>query len=288
VTWFDETLYRELGYAQRFRIKQELCRETTPFQELIILDTAAFGRVLVLDGVIQTTERDEFAYHEMLTHVPLFAHGEARRVLIIGGGDGGILREVLRHPVERAVMVEIDQAVVDRCRELMPSLSAGAFDDPRADVRIDDGIRYVAEAQEPFDAIVVDSTDPAGPGEVLFTEAFYADCSRLLGAHGVLVTQCGVPFYQASEVTNSFGRLRRQFADVTFYTVAAPCYVGGLMTLGWAANDPTLRQVAEAELTRRFAARGLATRYYTPAVHRAAFALPPYIAELVGDPAAEG
>jgi spermidine synthase len=286
VTWFDETLYRDLGYAQRFRIERELHREQTPFQELVILETRTFGRILVLDGVIQTTERDEFAYHEMLAHVPLFAHGKGRRVLIIGGGDGGILREVLRHPLERAVMVEIDRAVVDRCREWMPGLSAGAFDDARAEVRIDDGIRYVAEARESFDVIIVDSTDPAGPGEVLFTEAFYADCSRLLGTGGVLVTQCGVPFYQAPEVTSSFGRLRRQFADVGFYTVAVPCYVGGLMTLGWATNDPALRQVSQAELARRFTASGIETRYYAPAVHLAAFALPPYIARLIADPAA--
>ncbi|MBK8908549.1 MAG: polyamine aminopropyltransferase [Rhodospirillales bacterium] len=281
MSWLAETIHRPHGYEQRLEVLRELHHETTEFQDLRIVETAYFGRVLVLDGAVQTTERDEFIYHEMLVHVPMLAHGKARRVLIIGGGDGGILREVLRHPVESAVMVEIDGRVVETCRALMPALSQGAFDDTRVDLRIADGIAYIAEAKNPFDVIIVDSTDPSGPGEVLFTEAFYADCSRLLGADGVLVTQCGVPFYQPWEVAESYGRLKAHFRDVGFYTIVVPTYVGGYMTLGWASNDAALRQQTEDVLGDRFAAGGLATRHYSPAMHRAAFVLPPFIRLLV-------
>lgn len=282
MNWFEETLHRTRhGFAQTFEISREIHKERTPYQELVIFETPGFGRVLVLDGVVQTTERDEFVYHEMLTHVPLIAHGNAKRVLIIGGGDGGVLREVMRHPVESAVMVEIDGSVVDSCRKFMPSLSDGAFDDPRAQVLIDDGIKYVSTASEAFDVIIVDSTDPIGPGEVLFTDEFYGHCGRLLGPKGVLVTQGGVPFFQGSELTNSHHRLKPHFADVSFYVIAVPTYVGGFMALGWATNDGTLRQLTVSNLIERYSEIGLGTRYYAPAVHVAAFALPPYVSRLM-------
>lgn len=282
MTWFAETLHRTRhGFAQTFEVSREIVREKSHYQELVILETPGFGRVLVLDGVVQATERDEFVYHEMLTHVPLVAHGNARRVLIIGGGDGGVLREVMHHPVDHAVMVEIDGLVVDRCREFMPSLSDGAFEDPRAELLIDDGIAYVARASGPFDVIIVDSTDPIGPGEVLFTDEFYEHCGRLLGSNGILVTQGGVPFFQGAELTSSHHRLKPHFADVSSYVIAVPTYVGGLMALGWASNDGTLRQHDVPALVERYAAAGLGTRYYTPAVHAAAFALPPYVSRLM-------
>lgn len=282
MNWFAETLHRDRhGFAQSFQVLREVVREQSPYQELVIFETPGFGRMLVLDGVVQTTERDEFIYHEMLTHVPLVAHGNAKRVLIIGGGDGGVLREVVRHPIEAVVMVEIDGVVVDRCREFMPSLSDGAFEDPRAEVLIDDGIKYVATASESFDVIIVDSTDPIGPGEVLFTDEFYGHCSRLLGSGGILVTQGGVPFFQGRELTDSHHRLKPHFADVSSYLIAVPTYVGGFMALGWATNDGSLRQHSLSELVDRYAAAGLGTRYYAPAVHAAAFALPPYVSRLL-------
>ena len=284
MTWFDESLHASVtnqGYTQRFEVSRVVFEQKSDVQDLIIFETPAFGRVLALDGVVQTTEGDEFIYHEMLVHVPMMAHGAARRVLIIGGGDGGALREALRHPVERATMVEIDPAVIDLCRSHMPSLSDDAFDDPRAEVIIADGIRFMAETDRTFDVIIVDSTDPIGPGEVLFTEAFYADCRRRLAPGGVLVTQCGVPFFQPSEVTDSHARLRPHFADVGFYVIAVPTYVGGFMTLGWASDAPELRQAPLSVLKERFAGADFSTRYYTPAVHRGAFALPPYIQRLL-------
>lgn len=285
--WFEETLYPTLG--QRFRIDEVLYRDKTGLQDLVIFRTPVFGRVLALDGVIQVTEGDEFVYHEMMTHVPILAHGSARRVLIIGGGDGGILREVLRHPsVEKAVMVEIDQGVVDFCRAHMPFISAGAFDAPRAEVVIADGMDYVDTTAERFDVIIVDSTDPQGPGEILFTSRFYTAARRCLNARGVMVTQNGVPFLQGDELVTTARRLKPLFADVGAYVAAIPTYYGGLMALGWGATVPGLREVPVETLARRYAEAGLATRYHTPALQAGAFAVPGFVQALVERGLAEG
>lgn len=281
---FEEVLYERYlpkGYAQAFQNTKTLFHEKTDFQELIIFENPTFGRVMALDGIIQVTEGDEYVYHEMMVHVPLLAHGAARRVLIIGGGDGGILREVLRHPVvEKATMVEIDRTVVDLCIKYMPSISDGAFDNPRSDLIITDGLKFVEETNERFDVIIVDSTDPIGPGESLFTQSFYSNCKRCLSEGGVLVNQNGVPFFQPEEVTETHAKLSSLFKDAAFYTAAVPTYVGGLMTLGWGTDNVELRQLDGQTIAERFAATGLSTRYYTPAVHVAAFSLPAFIRNL--------
>jgi len=285
VTWFEETLHtqtNDMGFAQRFRMTKVIHQEKTAFQDLIIFETPAFGKVLALDGVVQTTDGDEFIYHEMIAHVPMLAHGNAKRVLIVGGGDGGVMREVLRHPVVRAVMVEIDGGVVEACKAHMPNIGAGAFDDPRSELLIADGIKFAAATEESFDVIIVDSTDPVGPGEVLFTDAFYADCKRIMNPGAILITQSGVPYLQGKEVTNGYKRLKPHFADVSFFVIAVPTYAGGFMTLGWASDDPRLRAQCEIDIAERFAALDLRTRYYTPEVHVAAFALPPFISRLMG------
>ena len=282
--WYDERLYLipGLGYAQRFQVTRIVARARSAFQDIVVFENPAFGRVLALDGAIQATEKDEFVYHEMLTHVPILAHGRVRQVLIVGGGDGGVLREVLRHrSVERATMVEIDGKVVDLCREHMPSLSAGAFDDARAEVVIDDGIKFVTETERRFDVIVVDSTDPAGPGEVLFGPRFYKSCHERLTRGGIVVTQNGVPFFQAKEDRDTSARLKPWFADFGFYVAACPSYVGGFMALAWATDDKRLRRLSLATLAARFRKARLETRYYTPAVHVGAFNLPPYVATLM-------
>jgi len=281
--WLAETLYADWG--QRFRIVRELAHVRSPFQEIRIVETASHGRAMLLDGVVQITEADEFAYQEMLAHVPLLAHGAARRVLIIGAGDGGVLRRVLAHrTVEAATMVEIDAEVVRLARAHMPGIAAGAWEDARARVVIADGIAHVRDAgAESADVVLIDSTDPAGVGEVLFTEAFYADCARIVGPRGVVVNQCGVPFMQAEELRDTTLRRRRHFADASAYLAAVPTYVGGFMTLGWSAQDKALRRHDAATIARRAEAAGLlgTTRYWSPAVHVAAFALPPYIEELL-------
>ena len=260
-----------------------ILERNTGLQSVLVFDTPCFGRVMVLDGIVQTTEGDEFIYHEMLAHVPLFAHGSARRVLVIGGGDGGMLREVLRHrEVERAVQVEVDAAVIDTCREHLPNHSAGAFDDPRAEIVIADGARFVAESDECFDVIICDSTDPEGPGAVLFGPDFYAASRRRLAPGGVLVTQNGVAFLQPAVAEGTARAFARTFRDWHFFSAAVPTYAGGIMLFGWATDDPSLRAVPVETLRERFATRGIRTRYYNPEIHAASFALPQFVLELVG------
>ncbi len=280
-SWVNETLYDAWG--QRFRVKRELARVTSAFQDIMIFESYTHGRVMLLDGVVQITEADEFVYQEMLTHVPLLAHGDARRVLIIGAGDGGVLKRVLQHAqVEQAVMVEIDGEVIRLCREHLPNISGDAWNDPRAEVIVGDGIDYVRRAPDgAFDVVIVDSTDPIGVGEVLFTDEFYANAARLLSSRGVIVNQCGVPAMQADELRETSLRRGRVFPDIWAYVAAVPTYVGGYMTLGWSAKDARMRHVSVETIQERAKAAGILglTRYWTPQIHAGAFHLPPYIAE---------
>ena len=279
--WVEETLYP--GWGQRFRVVREIARTRSAMQDIAIVETETHGRVLLLDGAVQITEADEFVYQEMIVHVPLLVHGAARRVLVIGAGDGGVLRRVLQHrQVEAAVMVEIDGEVIRLAREFLPAIGGQAWDDPRASIIVGDGIDYVASAGDAtFDVIIVDSTDPAGVGEALFTDGFYAHCARVLTPHGLVVNQCGVPFMQPGELAETSLRRARHFAHVGAYVVAVPTYVGGFMTLGLASRSARPAGLDEAAVRDRAAAAGITglTRYWSPAVHVAAFALPPYIAE---------
>jgi spermidine synthase len=279
--WVNETLYDAWG--QRFRVKRELARVTSPFQDILVFESETHGRVMMLDGVVQITEADEFAYQEMIAHVPLLAHGDAKDVLIIGAGDGGVLRRVLQHRgVRRAVMVEIDGEVIRLAKQHLPGIGADAWNDPRAQVLVADGIDYVRRAPDAaFDVVIVDSTDPIGVGEVLFTDEFYAHCARVLGPRGIVVNQCGVPAMQAEELRETSLRRGRAFPDIWAYLAAVPTYVGGFMALGWAAKDAACRAVPVAQVRARAQAAGIlgATRYWTPEIHAGAFHLPPYIAE---------
>ena len=280
--WFDETLHS--GYHQGFRVKDVLFESKTEHQHLVIFESVDFGRVMALDGVIQTTERDEFVYHEMLAHVPLFAHRAAKDVLIIGGGDGGLLREVLRHPeIERAVQVEIDQAVIDMCVEYLPRHSNGAYENPKAEIVIGDGIDYVRNCDRQFDVILSDSTDPIGPGEVLFTSPFYEGIKRCLKPGGVFAAQNGVAFMQPDEVSTTHKRLSPLFDDCHFYAAAVPTYVGGIMTFAWASDNAALRSVPAETIAQRVKDSGIKTRYYTPALHSGSFALPQYILDTLSE-----
>jgi spermidine synthase len=278
--FFDETLYPE--YRQSLSVDELLYDSKTDVQHLQVFQNKRFGRVLTLDGVVQTTEGDEFIYHEMLTHVPLLAHGDARRVLIVGGGDGGMAREVLRHQSVKAVtMVEIDAGVVEFSKTYLPSLSSGAFDDPRLDLVIADGADFMAKTSDAFDVIIIDSTDPIGPGEVLFTDSFYGHARARLADGGIMVTQNGVPFMQPDELSRTMRAFHHLFADWGCYIAGIPSYAGGPMAFGWGSQSTAGRQVSLEMLERRFAAAKIDTRYYTPAVHKGAFGLPRYIEKLL-------
>lgn len=280
---FQETLYE--GYGQRFQIDKLLHEVRTEHQHLVIFENPRMGRVMALDGVIQTTEADEFIYHEMLAHVPILAHGLARRVLIIGGGDGGILREVARHrDIESITLVEVDGAVVEICREFLPNHSAGTFDDPRLKLVIDDGMHFLAETEERFDVIICDATDPVGPGEALFSENFYQACRRCLNEGGILVAQNGTPFLQLGEVQTTAKRMQGLFADWHFYQAAVPTYIGGAMTFAWGASSAESRKLPLETLMQRYSGSGIVTRYYNPHLHIAAFALPQYVLHAIAKP----
>ena len=273
------------GYTQRLTIDELLYEAHTDHQHLIIFKNRTFGRVLALDGVIQTTEADEFIYHEMMAHVPIIAHGNVERVLIIGGGDGGLLREVLHHRcIRQVVQVEIDPSVIDLCRRYLPNHSQGAFDDNRIKIVIDDGLDYLQHSDGGFDVILTDSTDPEGPAEVLFSESYYAACQRCLNPGGVLVTQNGVVFFQPDELRASADHFDRFFADWSFFTAAIPSYVGGSMAFGWASNDVRLRRHPLPTLRHRLAGSGIKPRYYSAEIHHAAFALPQHMLDLIARP----
>jgi spermidine synthase len=279
--WVAETLFDELGFRMVYQVDRVLYEMQTPHQHLLLFKHPFFGKMLMLDGATQITKRDEFIYQEMMAHVPLFAHGSPRDVLIIGGGDCGIAEEVLKHrSVKRLTQVEIDPTVVAFAKQHFPEFTRPVFADKRFESVISDGARYVARSKRRFDVIIVDSTDPQGPGKVLFGSKFYAACKRRLAKGGVMVTQNGVPFFQPSELTATIRRLRRLFADGSCYVAAIPTYVGGHMAMGFASNDRRLRQTPLEKIAVRYRKAGsFPTQYWTPEVHIAAFALPRFIAD---------
>ena len=281
--WIAETLFDAIGFRTSYEAERILYETQTDHQHLVLFENKFFGKMLMLDGATQITSRDEYVYQEMMSHVPLFAHGNAKSVLIVGGGDCGIAEEVLKHKsVEHLTQVEIDASVVEFAKEHYPEFTGPTFADKRFECVIDDGMKFVAETDRRFDVIIVDSTDPQGPGAVLFTHAFYAGCKRCLNQGGVLVTQNGVPFLQADELATSLRHFHALFADSTCYIAAIPTYVGGLMAMGFATDDKALRRASAETIAKRYVQAGsFATQYWTPELHLGAFALPRFIADLV-------
>lgn len=277
--WADEQLVR--GVRLTYEVSRVLSQASTPHQELTLIENERFGRVLLLDGVTQVTTADEFIYHEMLAHAPLFAHGDARDVLIIGGGDCGLAEEVLKHQgVQRVFQVELDAAVVNAARCHLGAINASVFADDRFHLKIDDGVRFVDGLDESFDVVLVDSTDPIGPGARLFSKEFYRSIQRCLRTRGVLAVQAGVPFLQRAQFASTMSNLSSAFKCAGSYLLASPSYVGGHLAIGWGSDSVRMDSVPLEVLEERIARSGLSLRYYSAGIHRAAFVLPPYIAEL--------
>jgi len=281
--WIPETLFDPEGFRMTFQVERVLYELQTEHQHLVLFNHKFLGKILMLDGATQVTSKDEFIYHEMMTHVPILAHGQAKEVLIVGGGDCGIAEEVLKHKwVQRLTQVEIDASVVEFSKEHFPEFTRPVLSDKRFDLVIDDGMNFVRKTDRRFDVIIIDSTDPQGPGKVLFSSKFYAGCKRCMAPGGVMVTQNGVPFYQPKELTKSIARFRALWADGYCYIAAIPTYVGGHLAMGWATDNKRLRQIPAKILAERYRkAGGFPTKYWTPEVHQAAFALPRFIAEAV-------
>lgn len=280
---FQETLYGDEVF-QGFTADALLFEGATPFQKVQIFATRRWGKVLVLDGIVQTTEKDEFVYHEMLTHVPLFACAAPRRAMIVGGGDGGILREVLKHPIDQVDMVEIDRTVVDYCIAHMPTLNNGGeiYKDPRCNLVIEDAFEFIKREKNKYDVIMVDSTDPVGAGEVLFSRTFYDLCRSALNPGGVLALQDGVIILQPQESRQSMQLLRDLGLKARCYGIAVPTYYGGNMMLGLASDSLAALQPELSNLQSRFAAANFSTVHYTPELHCASFVLPRWQQEITG------
>lgn len=261
------------------RVTRRLHEERTPYQYLEIYESPLFGRMLVLDGAVQTTEADEFAYHEMLAHPALCTHPSPRRILIIGGGDGGLLEEVLKHPVERVTLVEIDEAVVRAGRQYLGTICGRAFDDPRATLVIGDGIAYARKTEDRFDVALVDSTDPQGPAAGLFGPEFYAHLARRLTSDGLVAVQSGSAVYQHDLIRSVRRHLRPAFPLVRTYLATVPAYPAALwsFSLGSLERDPL--RVEPGAIAQRIGE--LQLKYYTPSGHHAAFNLPPYLRDAV-------
>lgn len=280
--WVEETFHPH--WRVRLEAAQVLHEVKTEHQHLVIFKNPTWGTVLMLDGVCQLTTSDEFVYHEMMAHVPLMALAAPKRVLVVGGGDGGVLREVLKHPsVAKATLCEIDRAVIDLSLKHYPEIADGCFDDPRADVVVADGLKYVAETRESFDAIIVDSSEPIGPSAVLHTREFFADCKRALKKSGILVTQNGLPFLFPEHLRATTQIFASLFKSASPFMCTQPCYFGGPFALNAASDGPDLIGVSAGTLKSRMAKREIETRYYTPKGHLAAFALPGYVEKIAAE-----
>lgn len=271
--WYTEKHTDNCGLT--LKVTRTLFSGRSDFQQLDILETEDFGRIMLLDGLVMVTERDEFIYHEMITHPALFTHPAPRRVLVIGGGDGGSIREIVKHPeVEQAVLCEIDGLVVDKAVELLPSMSA-AIDGthPRVSVEIADGLEYIRTHRNSFDVILVDSTDPVGPAVGLFEEDFYRLVDTALKDDGIMVAQSESPFYHAEIQRSMFKNLRSVFPIAEMYQAFIPTYPSGYWSFAFAGK--TCHPVRDFK-RERAAARHFQTRYYNENLHLGAFMLPTF------------
>jgi len=270
--WLEEKFEDFLGL--RFKVEKILFSGKSTFQTVDIVETKGHGKMLLNDGLVMVTERDEFAYHDMICHVPLFVHPDPKRVLIIGGGDGGTAREVIRHPsVSHCTMVEIDEMVVQACKAHIPQ-TASALDDPKINLIIGDGVKFVKETADKFDVIIVDSTDPIGPAQPLFGAAFYQDVYRCLSDDGIVVSQGESSWYAMSIQQSLLTVLNQVFPKCFLYSFSNLTYPGGLWSFTFATkkhhpiDDFNPQRVNENQLT---------FRYYNAGLHCAAFALPSFV-----------
>ncbi|MDI9469804.1 MAG: polyamine aminopropyltransferase [Bacillota bacterium] len=272
--WFTEEHAPGLRFSMR--VTHEIVRRRSEFQEIAVLETQEFGKVLILDGYLMVTEKDEFIYHEMIVHVPLAVHPDIRRVLVVGGGDGGAVRELARYDtIEEIDLVEIDPDVIDVSEAWLPQLSE-KLRDPRVTIHFADGVRFMRQVQRPYDLIIIDSTDPFGPGEGLFTREFYGSCHAALTEDGILINQHESLFYEEyrAAMRRVHDRLSQLFPVARVYQAHIPTYPSGHWLFGFSSKrfDPLLDLDAEGWLSR-----GIRTNYYNPDLHRGAFALPNYI-----------
>ncbi|MFA5523744.1 MAG: polyamine aminopropyltransferase [Tissierellales bacterium] len=276
--WYTEDHTDSVKFS--IKVKKQLYSRESPFQQIDVFDSEEFGRFLTLDGLMMATEKDEFIYHDMIVHVPMAVKPDIKKVLVIGAGDGGTVRELTRYDsIEKIDMVEIDKMVVEVCKEYMPQ-TAEKLDDPRVTLYFEDGLRFVRSKENEYDLVIVDSTDPIGPGEGLFTKEFYGNCYKALNDEGILVNQHESPYYKeyANAMKRAHKRIRELFPICKVYQAHIPTYPSGHWLFGFASKklDPI-----DGLDTKRWNALGIKTKYYNTDLHKGSFALPNYVKEMI-------
>lgn len=278
--WFTERHTNGVNFS--IKVDRQLFSGQSEFQRVDIFDSKEFGRFLALDGYMMLTERDEFIYHEMIVHVPMAVHPSVKKVLVIGAGDGGVIRELCRYEtIEKIDMVEIDELVVEVSKKYLPT-TACCFDDPRLNIYYQDGLKFVRTKEDEYDLIIVDSTDPFGPGEGLFTKEFYGNCYKALNVTGIMVNQHESPFYpdDAIAMQRAHKRIVESFPISRVYQAHIPTYPSGHWLFGFASKK--YHPIKDFQKTK-WNARGMKTKYYNTGIHVGAFALPNYVEELLKD-----
>lgn len=274
--WYSE--YHSKHVKLSMRIKEQLYSYKSPYQQIDVLDSYEFGKLLTLDGVVMLCEKDEFVYHEMITHVPMAAHPNCERILVIGAGDGGTIARLCQYPtITQIDVVEIDEEVVKTCRRFFPDLTK-FFDDERVHLHFCDGLKYVRTMDNEYDLIIVDSTDPFGPGEGLFTKEFYGNCFKALKEDGILVNQMESPYYEddAKAMKRAFQRIRTCFPITFAYQAHIPTYPSGHWMFGFASK--TVSPLVDVQAWNQL---GISTQYFNTELHHGCFALPSYVKKLL-------
>ena len=278
--WFTERHTNGVNFS--IKVDRQLFSGQSEFQRIDIFDSKEFGRFLALDGYMMLTEKDEFIYHEMIVHVPMAVHPNVKKVLVIGAGDGGVIRELCRYEtIETIDMVEIDELVVEVSKKYLPT-TACCFDDPRLNIFYQDGLRFGRTKENEYDLIIVDSTDPFGPGEGLFTKEFYGNCFKALNETGIMVNQHESPFYQTDAIAmqRAHKRIVESFPISKVYQAHIPTYPSGHWLFGFASKK--YHPIKDFQKTK-WNARGMKTKYYNTGIHIGSFALPNYVEELLRD-----
>lgn len=278
--WYTENHTKNAKFS--IRVEKQLFSGQSPYQQVDVFESKEFGRFLTLDGFMMMTEKDEFIYHEMITHIPMAVHPNAKKILVIGGGDGGVVRELTKYDsVEHIDVVEIDKMVVDVCKKYLPITACG-FDDERVEIHFQDGLKFVRRYENEYDLIIVDSTDPFGPGEGLFTKEFYGNCYKALTEDGILVNQHESPFYKndAEAVVRMHKRIVLSFDIARLFQAHIPTYPSGHWLFGFSSKKyHPLRDLNE----KQWLSYGIDTKYYNINLHKGAFYLPNYVEELITD-----
>ena len=265
-------------WTQTFQIEDTILNERSAYQKITIFSNRSLGKILMIDDMVQYSEKDEFIYHEMLSHVPLTIHPNPKRVLIIGGGDGPCLREVVKHSsLESIIVVELDGRIVDLCKQNFSNLANGAFEDSRVHLLIDDGYNYLKKSNYTFDVIIVNSTDPLGPARSLFHKHFYNLCKEVLNPQGILVCQSGSPITQLAMLRKSQGLQKQIFNTSLFYFAPAPSQLGGIKAFSISFKNEPPEFLESKRIKKRFKAIESQLKYYNPKIHRSSFETPKYL-----------